>query len=364
MTGGGFIAPMEGHGAYNRSSSVQAAGSAPALPLFVRAAREVALPPGREWLLIADYGSSEGRNSLAPVAAAIPALRERTGAERAISVVHIDQPSSDFSSLFQVLNQDPARYLHQAEPTFAFAVGRSFYDQVLPSASVTLGWSSWAVQWLSRSPGSIPDHVQVAYSADETARAAYARQADEDWRTFLLRRARELRPGGRLVVETMALDATGAFGYEAVLAALYGALLDLAEQGLITMAEVRRMALPVVARSRADLMAPFAETGSFQGLSVEHLDIFHGEDRLWRQFEADGDAHAFAAGWTAFLRAAVFPTLALGLEPGRGNDFPRVFMNALASVTAERLGGEPQRTVIPLAVMVLAREGLSSKQGG
>ena len=33
-------APMEGHGAYNRSSRVQAAGSSPALPLFEDAARQ------------------------------------------------------------------------------------------------------------------------------------------------------------------------------------------------------------------------------------------------------------------------------------------------------------------------------------
>jgi hypothetical protein len=53
-------APMEGRGAYNRSSFVQAAGSLPAVALLERAAHAVALPPSPDPVFIADYGSSEG----------------------------------------------------------------------------------------------------------------------------------------------------------------------------------------------------------------------------------------------------------------------------------------------------------------
>jgi len=51
---------MEGHGGYNRSSSVQAAGSSPALPLIEQAAAAVPLSSSSEAIVIADYGSSEG----------------------------------------------------------------------------------------------------------------------------------------------------------------------------------------------------------------------------------------------------------------------------------------------------------------
>jgi hypothetical protein len=77
-------APMEGKGAYNRGSSVQAVGSLPAVALLERAARKVALPPSPGLVVIADYGSSEGHNSLVPMAAEIRVLRERVGKERAI----------------------------------------------------------------------------------------------------------------------------------------------------------------------------------------------------------------------------------------------------------------------------------------
>src|SRR5689334_11783275 len=87
-------APMEGHGAYNRSSRVQAAGASPAIPLLEQAAREAALPPAPEPIVVADYGSSEGHNSLAPMGLAIGGLRRRAGPRRAISVVHTTFPAT------------------------------------------------------------------------------------------------------------------------------------------------------------------------------------------------------------------------------------------------------------------------------
>src|SRR4051794_27278118 len=91
-------APMEGKGAYNERSGVQAAGSLPAVSLLERAARAVALADGPVAVVIADYGSSAGHNSLAPMKAAIGALRDRVGRERAILVFHTDLPGNDFTA--------------------------------------------------------------------------------------------------------------------------------------------------------------------------------------------------------------------------------------------------------------------------
>src|SRR5262249_34930349 len=141
-------APMEGKGAYNRSSSVQAAGSLPALALLQKATHMVTLPPSPELVGIADYGSSEGTNSLTPMAAAIRALRERIGHERAIFIFHTDLPGNDFTALFETLSNDPDSYLRNDSVTFTAAVGHSYFEQILPTNSVTLGWSAWAIQWL------------------------------------------------------------------------------------------------------------------------------------------------------------------------------------------------------------------------
>ncbi len=347
--------PMEGHGAYNRSSRVQAAGSSPALPLFEQAARAVELETMPGPIIIVDYGASEGRNSLVPIATAIGALRARVGPERAISVVHTDLPESDFAALFRLLATDSGSYLRHDSAAFAAAIGRSFYGQILPSESVTLGWSAWAVQWLSRVPAPIPDQVQIAFSSDANAQAAYERQADEDWRSFLTHRAREMRAGARLVVLTMARDDSGDFGYRPLLEAMYASLLDLIDQGLIRASEVRHMAIPTFGRTRSEFESPFGESGCFAGLSIEHLEVFEGEDGIWQDFERTQDPSTFGAQWAAFSRASVFPTLAAEMDGGHGDPRGPEFLQRLETGTATRLATAPQRMNIPLAKMVFMK---------
>lgn len=349
-------APMEGGGGYNRRSSVQAAGLALAVPLFEQAARTVSLANAPEAIVIADYGSSEGHNSLAPMSAAIHALRARAGRDRAISVVHTDLVGNDFNALFRTLADDPDSYLRDEPATFASAIGRSFYKQILPSGSVTLGWSSWSLQWLSRAPSRIPDQVYVNASHDSTARLAYADQADKDWRAFLNSRGRELRNGGRLIVITMARHNDGDFGLQPQVKAMYEALLGLVDEGFIGIDERKRMAIPMISRSRDDLAAPFAENNEFAGFSIEHLDLFNNEDRNWRQFEVDRDPAKFGAQWASFSRASVFPTLALGLDGGRDDRRAAKFVDKLEAGMAARLAAAPQPMSIPLANIVLVRK--------
>jgi hypothetical protein len=224
---------------------------------------------------------------------AIGALRQRLGQERSLFVFHTDLPGNDFAALFETLAADPDSYLRNDSAAFAAPIGRSYYAQILPECSVTLGWSSWAIQWLSRTRAEIPDQVQVAFSRDPTARSEFAKQAAEDWQKFLSMRSRELRPGGRLVVLTMATDDAGDFGYRPLLEAIYATLGDMVDEGLIRAEELRRMAIPTVARSRAQFSDPFAKSGRFEDLTIERLEVFDGEDRIWAQFETNGDAQAF-----------------------------------------------------------------------
>jgi hypothetical protein len=283
-------------------------------------------------------------------------LRERIGPDRAISVVHTDLPDNDFTALFQTLLNDPNSYLLNDRAVFGSAVGRSFYGQILPSNSVTLGWSSWAVQWLSKAPAPIPDQVQVAYSHDAAIREAFSRQAAEDWQNFLLARERELCSGGRLAVLTMALDENGEFGYRPLLIAMFGALVAMAHSGFIRAEELHRMAIPTVARSQKDLLAPFGPSGRFAGLRIEEAEVFCGEDHIWAEYEQHGDARAFGSKWAAFSRASVFPTLAQGLDNGLEGGRGAEFINRLEADTASRLAERPERMLIPLGRMLLVKD--------
>ena len=58
---------MKGGGAYNKHAKLQAAASASALPCWERSIGRVALEHGDQPIVIADYGSSQGKNSLAPM---------------------------------------------------------------------------------------------------------------------------------------------------------------------------------------------------------------------------------------------------------------------------------------------------------
>jgi hypothetical protein len=347
---------MEGGGAYNRSSAVQAAGLAPGVPWLTEAAKLVPLGTPDMPLIVADFGSSQGRNSLGPLGAALGVLRERAGADQPISVVHTDLPGNDFSALFQTLATDPNSYLRGDVNVFPYAIGRSFYEGLFPPGSVTLGWSSWAVHWMSRAD-AVPDHLHHSRSAVTSVRAAYARQGAEDWRTFLALRGRELRTDGRLVVVLMALAEDGDFGCGPVLDHLQGVLTEFVAEGFVAPAEHARMAIPTVGRSRSDLLAPFAANGHFAGLEMAQLDTFACPDPLWEAFAASGDATAWGLHYAAFTRAWVAPTLASALDGTSTDGRAAAFGDRLEAELSKRFAAAPERVPMTLGRVHLVKVG-------
>jgi len=344
-------APTEAGGIFRGTSRVQPA-SLPAVELLERAAKDVELPRLPNTIVIADYGASAGHNSLLPIGAAISIVRGRIEKGRPIVVFHSDVAENDYPGLFASLASDPQSYLNHDPATFASAIGRSVYEQVVPTNIVTLGWSCWSVHWLSRTPAAIPDHVHIDFSRDDDAKAAYARQGADDWLAFLTARSRELVPGGRLVVLTVALD-DGDFSYRPLLQAIDAELTVMTAEGVLSRDEVRRMAIPSVGRTEAQLTAPFAPKNSFSGLTMEHLEVFEAEDQYWTKFQKDGDAASLAGKWTKFARASVFPTLLTALEGG--SQASERFVERLESGVRERLSAHPEPVRIPLAKMTLAK---------
>jgi hypothetical protein len=326
--------------------------SLPAMELLQRAAHDVELPQLPNTIVIADYGASPGHNSLLPIGAAIAIVRARAEAGRAICVFHADVAENDYAGMFHSLQNDPQSYLRHDSTTFASGIGQSVYQQVVPTNIVTLGWSSWAVHWLSRVPSVIPDHVHIAGSRDAEAIKAFARQAADDWISFLTARSRELVPGGRLVILTLARD-DGEAGYQPLLEALADELMVMVREGVVTASEVRGMAIPSVGRTEAELTAPFAPKNRFAGLTIEHLEIVDADDQYWTRFQKHRNADAFAAQWTAFARMSVFPTLMTALDGGVDGPRAEAVVKRLESGLRQRLADDPRRIRIPLATMLL-----------
>ncbi|CAJ1501624.1 SAM-dependent methyltransferase [[Mycobacterium] burgundiense] len=340
---------------YTFAARLQAAGLQSAIDLFVDAANAVPVPEPPHPIVIADYGAASGHNALLPVSAAIRTLRGRTRQEHAILVAHTDIPDNDFTALFETLTEDPDSYLRKDAAVYCSAIGRSFYQQLLPSQSVSLGWSSWAIHWLSQTPQPIPDHILPALSSDERARAACERQAAQDWQNFVAYRGRELVGDGRLVVLTMGVDKDRAPGLLPLVESIYTGLKQMVGTGLITADELRAMSIPIVGRGEKDFAAPFAPKDRYEGLSIETVEISDAEDRYYQQFLVDQDANALGAKWGSFMRVSVFGCLVAALSGGSTDPRADEFSAQLERRVAAQIAAAPARMHIPLAKVVLRK---------
>lgn len=131
-------------------------------------------------------------------------------------MIHQDLPSTNYSRLFETLSDPnggsyrqvltPAAEVAGQRNVFSFAIGLSFYSQVVPSASVDLALSMAAFHWLS---GDVPDgcgfhdEVTLMLARDSTQRQAFLRHARNDWRHLLLLRGREMKSGALLVMSNL-----------------------------------------------------------------------------------------------------------------------------------------------------------------
>ena len=306
---------MEGKGYYNRHSRPQHDAVAYGLPLVERAAAAVSLPTAGGVLTIADYGVAGGHNSMEPVGAMISAVRARPSADGAVSVVHTDLSTNDFDPLFALLASADS-YLAGRPDVFAFVAGGSFYGQLLPAATVHLGWSAIAVHWLSSVPTTIPDHIW-SNCAPPDIRRTFAAQSAEDWAQFLRHRADELVPGGQLVVLGGASDVDGKSHAEGLMDLANIELQSLVDRGDLHRDEYERMVIPTYNRTPAEFRAPFADgpaTSDLQLISAEEAVL---DDPFWATYQSTRDVTAFAAAEVAFFRAAFGPSLFGALDPHR-----------------------------------------------
>jgi hypothetical protein len=337
---------MEGGGFYNRHSSVQAAGIDQMLALLEEAANRVRI--GEEALTIADYGSSQGRNSMRPIRLAIETVRAKAGAEKPVVVFHTDLPSNDFTSLFTALIDDPNSYLAGSKGIYPVAVGRSFFDAVLPPSQVHLGWNSWAVHWLSRKTVDAPDHVSPTLSEVASVRSAASRQSELDWKSFLESRSSELRLGGTLLC--LIILGPQPADTNLLWAHLWDSLVEAHKEGLLTEDEIVRITVPIWYRSLDELRAPFGTAGHFAGLRLEHLAATYAPDPFWERFQKSGDAKQFGASWANTMRAISAPTILSIIGQDR-----KELLDQICVRYADRIAATPKQFDWNLATVMMSK---------
>jgi hypothetical protein len=346
---------MEGGGAYNQHARHQTEAASAAGKFLERAISDLALDHGAEPIVIADYGSSQGKNSQAPMRAAIRSLRPRLAPARPIFVYHVDQPSNDFNSLFGVL-ASPESYARDDANLFPCAIGRSFYENVLPPGSVHVGWSSYAAVWLSKVPDPIPGDLFCNPASAPAARVAFERQADSDWRAFLSLRATELRVGGCLVVALPGRDDDGKVGVESLFFKANETLAEMIGEGTLSTAERARMIVGCYVRHKTELLAPFENGGNFQDLRLEDFTMFPVPDAPWYRYSQDGDSEELARAHAAFFRATFMPSLASALDSSSAGDTARAFGDRLERGIRQKVMIDPAPLQIKAQVLQFAKK--------
>lgn len=344
---------MRGGDSYNKNSKFQEAIGDNGRKALDWVGEFVPLPEHGP-VVMADYGSATGRNSIDPIATGLLALRRRMPRSQPINVVHLDLSGNDFSTLFDTLAG--AEGYGTGDPNvWTSAVGGSFYRQLLPDAYVTLGWCATAVHWLSRMPCELTDTFWMDHARPEE-RAQCAEQAATDWRNFLTARAAELLPGGRIAIMTLRrpIDPENAFGPEMERQA--GLFREMVADGAMTEREWQAMALPSYQRDTDELLAPLNEEPLSARLELEAYADFKQPSPLYLQLEETGDVEAYADVLTGSARAAMEPILTSCLDAGRGDDgraavMDDFFRRLRASIAAEPGGNRNSET----AAIVLKR---------
>ena len=119
------------------------------------------------------------------------------------------------------------------------------------------------------------------------------------------------------------------------------------------------MVLAAYGRRKDELLAPFQEGSSFQGLVVENLDISPLPDTAWADYERDGDPEALATKKALFFRAVFMPSLASALTQVRNGDAQALssFADRLQHGLTRRLAKHPARADMFVETIVLAKCG-------
>ena len=340
---------MEGSGAYDASSEYQRRTAASDEERLRAAVSRVSMPKGA--FTIVDYGAATGRNSIHAVRMAVEAVRQRV-ATAPVICVHNDLFTNDWNGLFANLASSPDSYLRLDPPPVAMAAPGSFYDVVVPAASVQLGVSFSAAHWLRTQPQlAVPGGISFS-EATGAARVALREAAATDWRRFLECRATELTAGGRLIVGCVGTQVE-ADGIEHVTARklllLMAAIVDdMANAGRLRTDVVRNYVFPTYARTVSEAVAPVADANAQLGdlFTVEVAETHAVPNPYLDRYRSDGDAPRYARDYAAFVRAFSGSALRDGLfTPGSTGEDPDALLDAFFAQMEARVRTRPDEGV-------------------
>jgi hypothetical protein len=274
-------------------------------------------------------------------------LRRRT--RQPVQTVYSDLASNNFAGLFANLEEARRAGLLAAD-VYPGAVGGSFYGPLLPPGTVHLATCFNSLHWLDRLP-AVPMPDSVVYRRPDPHRpgpapapevtAAFTRQAERDLVAFLGCRARELVPGGQLLLAGPG-DTDRASVCNGLGDILNDACLDLVAAGRLARERYERLTIPVYFRTLDELLAPLEREGSpVRGaFAVERAESLEVAAPFLVEFQHGGVPAEYAGAYTGFLRAVTEPVVRAALDQSEGSEGT---VDRLYERIRARLLAEPER---------------------
>ncbi|CAK4710653.1 hypothetical protein LEN26_019720 [Aphanomyces euteiches] len=324
---------MQGNGAYNKAAECQMSLVDYTTDLLKQAmARFAKHSTSKSTYNIVDLGASQGRNSLELLHHLIKHLDASLpeNASPDILVLHEDQPANDFATLLDTLNS-PQSYIHTRRNVYTGAISKSFYGQVVPSASVDIVVSYIAAHWLSKTPAPLPGSIvmindpQAELILSPNVLATWKEAAHEDLVTFLRLRAAELVDNGSLCMTFISDDETPLV-YEYSRRLRLG-LEDMVNAGVLSSDSLDRAAIPAFMRTKQAFLAAVAE--------VPELEL-HEHQYVPMPVKFSSGAEA-----ARFLSSVAMPSLEAGMteEERKGPRMHEMFTTCMANRLSEPLAG-------------------------
>ena len=300
---------------------------------------------------IVDYGAADGGTSMGLVARIVDEIRRRSNS-RQITVTYTDLPHNDFSALFRLM-YDPSMgedgYLQRHDNVFVAGAGTTFYNQIVPDCSVDIGFSATAMHWLSGLPGRIDDHVHAVGAVGDQWQV-FCDHALTDWETIMVKRARELVPGGMLVMANFCIDENGRYLGNTGGANMFDTFnrlwKELATDNVITHDAYQATAFPQFYKTIDQFRAPFeAPDGvvSAEGLRLETIYTGITKCPYRAEFDQVGDSVAFADAYVPTLRSWSETVFMGGLNPSRPIEQRREIIDQFYSNYNSLVRKEPER---------------------
>jgi hypothetical protein len=337
---------MKGAGYYDQHSTTQRASMQALQDWVAGAVATLPLPNRAQPVTILDLGSSEGGNATRNMGTIVEGLRRRTG--QPVQMIYSDLPSNNFNQLFANLEQVRGAGQFSAG-VYPGAVGGSFYGPLLPPGTVHLATCFNAIQWLDRLPAvPLPDQVfyrrphppRPGHSVSPDVTSAFKRQAEQDLARFLECRARELVPGGKLLLASPG-DTDQACVCDGLSDLVHDACLDLVAAGQLQREQFERLTMPCYYRTVAELLEPLQRGGSpmHGAFGVDRAEALEVPTPFAVAFRRGGDVAAYAEAYTGFLRAISEPVVRAALGQPQGGDT----VEGLYDRIRARLLAEPER---------------------